>query len=162
MKIEYPYIPKGRSMLYVSDENPFMAEAMHIRNTGSADKLHSTGAVVVKDGKILSSAANQPRFKNKKLIELHAKGWCVRRKLKVKSGTKYWLCPGCATHSDHAESRAVRDAINKVGASTVKDSDLYLYGHWWCCKECWDVMIYAGIKNVYLLEGSWEIFNSKK
>jgi tRNA(Arg) A34 adenosine deaminase TadA len=161
MKIEYPYIPNGREILYVPEDNLFMVEAMRIRNSESTDKGHPTGAVVVKEGKILGGAANQSGFKNEKLINFHAKGWCVRKILKIKSGEKYWLCPGCSTNKDHAESRAVGDAISKVGSDMLKGADLYLYGHWWCCKECWDAMIYAGIKDVYLLENSWKIFNSR-
>jgi hypothetical protein len=36
--------------------------------------------------------------------------------------------------------------------------DLYLWGHWWCCKLCWDKMIEVGIKNVYLMEGVDKLF----
>jgi tRNA(Arg) A34 adenosine deaminase TadA len=161
MEIKYPYIPEGRSILYVSADDPFMAEAIHVRNTKSTDKQHSTGAVVVKNGIIIGKAANQSGFKHPKLIELHAKGWCVRRMFKVKSGTKYWLCPGCSTHVDHAESGAIKDAIKNAGTNEVKGADLYLFGHWWCCKPCWDAMLVAGIKDVYLLDNSWNLFNPK-
>ena len=160
-EIKYPYIPEGRNMLYVQANNPFMIEAILVRNTESTDKNHSTGAVVVKGGVIIGRAANHAGFKHPKFIALHARGWCIRRKLKVKSGTKYWLCPGCSTHVDHAESGAVRDAISKAGTEAVIGADLYLYGHWWCCKPCWDAMIEAGIRDVYLLEKSWELFNSE-
>ncbi|MFZ2975482.1 MAG: deaminase [Candidatus Moraniibacteriota bacterium] len=160
-EIKYPYLPEGRKILYVASDNPFMLEAMRIRNSESTDKGHPTGAVVVRDGKILGGAANQAGFKNKKLIEAHANGWCVRKKLKIKSGTKYWLCPGCATNKEHGESKAVYDAIRKAGADMVKGADLYLYGHWWCCKECWDAMIKGGIRDVYLVEKSEELFARK-
>lgn len=162
MEIKYPYLPEGRSIEYVPADNIFMAEAMRIRNAESTDGQHPTGAVVVKNGKIIGKVANQAGFKHQRLIDLHAKGWCVRRKLNVKSGTKYWLCPGCATHSDHAESGAVCDAIKNVGAEATRGADLYLYGHWWCCKPCWDAMIKAGIEHVYLLDGAYELFNSRK
>jgi deoxycytidylate deaminase len=36
-----------------------------------------------------------------------------------------------------------------------------MWGHWWCCKPCWDNMIAAGIKNVYVIEGSEILFNKK-
>lgn len=159
MEIKYPYIPEGRNILYVPGDNRFMIEAISVRNTESTDGQHPTGAVVVKKDVVIGKAANQAGFKHPKFIALHAKGWCVRRKLKVKSGTKYWLCPGCSTHADHAESGAVDNAIKNVGLDIVNGADLYLYGHWWCCKPCWDAMIKAGIKNVYLLDKSWELFN---
>lgn len=156
--IEYPYLPEGKIIKYVSADNPFMAEAIHIRNAESTDKQHPTGAVVVKEGVIIGKSANQAGFKHPKFIAMHAKGWCIRRKLKVKSGTKYWLCPGCSTYVDHAESGAVHNAMTKTSVKEVRGADLYLYGHWWCCKQCWDAMIKAGIANVYLLENSNKIF----
>ncbi|MFA6160532.1 MAG: deaminase [Parcubacteria group bacterium] len=159
-KVKYPYLPEGKTILYVSEDNLFMMEAMRIRNTQSTDKWHPTGAVIVKDGKILGGGANQSGFKNPHLIEAHANGWCVRKWFKAKSGTKYWLCPGCSTNKKHAENMAVRDAVKKTSAKEVIGADLYLYGHWWCCKECWDGMIGAGIKNVYLVQDAWNIFKS--
>lgn len=157
-----PYLPAGREIFVVPANDVFMLEAMRIRNTESTDKRHATGAVVVKESIILGRAANQAGFKHPKLVELHQRGWCIRMMLKVKSGTKYWLCPGCSTHQDHAESGAVRDAISKAGAEAVKGADLYLYGHYWCCKPCWDNMIGGGIKNVYVAENAFELFGRKK
>ncbi len=157
-----PYKPADKEILVVPPNDIFMVEAMRIRNTKSTDKRHATGAVVVREGIILGRAANQAGFKHPKLIELHRRGWCIRMMLKVKSGTKYWLCPGCSTHEDHAESGAVRDAMAKVGAEKVNGSDLYLYGHYWCCKPCWDNMIRGGIKNVYVVEKADELFGRKK
>ncbi len=139
-----------------------MAEAMLMRNTKSTDKNHPTGAVLVKEGTIIGRAANQAGFKKHTLIRFHEKGWCVRRCLKVKSGTRYWLCPGCASHENHAEALAVKDAIKNVGREEVVGADLYLYGHWWCCKPCWDAMIGGGIRNVYLLDHSRELFDKSR
>lgn len=86
---------------------------------------------------------------------------CVRKLLKVRSGTKYWLCPGCSTHHDHAESGAVRDALAKSGREAVQGADVYLYGHYWCCKPCWDAMIAGGIRDVYVVERADELFGRK-
>ena len=155
--ITYPYLPEGRTILYVSENDPWMQMAAHVRNTQSTDHKHPTGAVVVKGGKIMGEGANQSRLKNPGLIKLHSK-YCIRKMLGVPSGKHYWLCPGCATHNQHAESRAVADAIQKE--NDTNDADLYLYGHWWACKPCWDSMIAAGIENVYLLENSEHIFNT--
>ncbi len=154
--IKYPYLPEGRGIKYVEASNPFMIEAKTFMEAHSTDRLHKTGSVVVKDGKIIGYGANQSRLKSKKFFDLHMRGWCLRRKLKVASGTHYWLCPGCSPCSSHSEQRAVRDAI-KNGHNT-KGADLYLYGHWWCCKPCWDKMIKEGINNVYLLKGSETLF----
>jgi deoxycytidylate deaminase len=152
----------SRQVSFVPADNPFMAEAIRVRNTESTDKRHATGAVVVKDGVIIGKAANQSGFKNAKLIALHQKGLCIRMFLKIKSGTNYWLCPGCAKHKDHAESGAVRDAIAKSGAEKVKGADLYLYGHFWCCEPCWNAMIAGGIKDVFVVDNAKELFGRKK
>jgi deoxycytidylate deaminase len=157
-KFEYPYLPQGREILYVSEDNPFMARAKQIRNEWSTEKNHPTGAVVVFDGSIIGEAANRARIKNGRLINLHKK-FCLRRFFHIKTGEKYWVCPGCAKLKDHAEVSAIRSAIKK-GYST-EGADLYLYGHWWCCKPCWDSMIAGHIKDVYLLENSEVLFGNK-
>ncbi len=157
MKISYPYIPEGREILYVSAENPFMFEAKRFCLENSTDDKQLTGAVIVQNGVIISKGANQTKLKGKFLKRLHEKGWCVRKILHVKTGEKYWLCPGCSGYETHAEARAIFDA-HKQQKST-QGADLYLWGHWWCCKPCWDKMVGAGIKNAYLLENSEALFN---
>jgi deoxycytidylate deaminase len=157
-KIMYPYLPKGRTILYVPDSNPFMARAKQVRNELSTEKNHPTGAVVVAGGRIIGEAANQAAFKSEWLVDLH-KRFCLRRLFHIKTGESYWICPGCAKPRNHAEASAVRDA-RKKGADT-RSADLYLYGHWWCCQPCWDAMIAGGIKDVYLAEGSDALFGKK-
>ncbi len=160
MNEHYPYLPEGRTIKYVPEMNVFMSEAKRVRDTQSTDEGHPTGAVVALNEKIIGRGANQSALKNKKLIALHKKGWCVRRLLKIPSGQKYWMCPGCSKNKHHAEARAAKDAIaqqKKIGQS-AQGTDLYLYGHWWCCKPCWDAMIAAGIKDVYLVEGATGMF----
>ena len=156
VQIKYPYLPDGRTIVFVSQENPFMAEAKKFMIANSTDLNHSTGAVVVLGDRIIGHAANQSALKNKKLLELHKNGLCVRRIFKIPSGQKYWLCPGCASHHNHAEWGAVRDAIKHE--KSANGADLYLYGHWWCCKPCWDAMVAAGIKDVYVIEGAYGMF----
>ncbi len=156
-----PYLPEGKEILVVPADNQFMRAAEDIRNTQSTDRRHATGAVVVKDGVIIGGAANQAGFKHPKLVALHQKGWCVRMFFKVKSGTKYWLCPGCSTHKDQAESGAIRDAVSKTSVEAVKGADVYLYGHFWCCKPCWDSMVSAGIGRVYVVDNAHDLFGRK-
>lgn len=156
-------MPDGRDILFVASDNPFMREAKVFAEENSTDLNHSTGAVVVLDDEIIGRAANQSALKNKKLLELHKNGLCVRKMLKIPSGQKYWLCPGCASHRNHAEWGAVRDALKNQEAASGKNgsiagANLYLYGHWWCCKPCWDKMIAAGIKNVYVIDGAYGMF----
>ena len=139
-----------------------MEEARNIARDLSTDKIQSTSAVIVKDGKIIGCGANQVIIKNKSFQKLHRRGVCTRKFLKIKSGTKYWLCLGCSPHALHAEAQAIADAEDK--GNSTEGADLYHWGHWWCCKPCWDKMTLAGIKNVYLLERSEDLFNqgSKK
>ncbi|MCR4260786.1 MAG: hypothetical protein NUV96_00360 [Candidatus Colwellbacteria bacterium] len=156
-KIEYPYLPEGRDIQYVGDDNQFMRLAEEMRNTKSTDVVHPTGAVVVLEGEVIGKAANQSRLKSEKARAIHGKGFCIRRIFKIPSGKKYWLCPGCALSKHHAELQSLRDVLrNKRSA---QGADMYLYGHWWCCKPCWDGIEKAGIKNVYLLEGSERLFD---
>lgn len=155
--IKYPYLPEGRTILYVPENNPFIQEAKKVAFEQATDRRYIAGAVVVLDGKIIGRGALHSKVKNKKLIQLHQKGWCIRRMLKVKTGQKYWLCPGCCAPINHSEPTAIRDAQSK--GNNTNGADLYLWGHWWFCKDCWDAMIAAGIKNVYLMEDSEELFN---
>lgn len=157
--LTYPYLPEGREILYVGLDNEFMKEAKRVRDEDSTDFMNPTGAVCVKDGKILIRAANQAKIKSKKLRDLHSK-YCIRRILHIPSGKGYFMCPGCATSKQHAESQAAAKA--KKQGIDLNGADLYLYGHYWCCKPCWDAMIKAGIKNVYLVDKAWEIFQRPK
>ncbi|HEY9584174.1 MAG TPA: deaminase [Candidatus Paceibacterota bacterium] len=157
MTINYPYLPEGREIKYVSADNIFMIEAKNSALRLSNERQHPTGAVIVAKGEIMARAGNKSALSNKKLIELHKNGLCVRRILKIPTGKKYWLCPGCASSKCHAEQLAVKDAKKK--GLDIKGADLYLWGHWWCCKPCWDNMIEAGIKDVFLLSESEKIFN---
>lgn len=152
-----PYWDSRLELFFTDLSDQFMQDAKLVRDAESTDKAHSTGAVIVKDGKVLAMDANQAGFKHKLFIEWHRQWLCVRRWFKVKSGTKYWLCPGCAKAKDHAESRSSREAMAKHGANAI-GAALYLYGHWWCCKPCSDAMVKAGVTKVILPEGAKEIF----
>lgn len=146
--IKYPYLPPDRTILDVPEDNPYMIRAKEVALSESTDRKTSTGAVVVDEKEqIVVSAANQSALKNKFLLDTHI-NWCIRKLFKIPSGQKYWLCPGCASAKYHAESFAMRKA--KKANVNVVGCDVYLWGHWWCCKDCWDAMIQAGIKNVYL------------
>ncbi|MDD5165147.1 MAG: deaminase [Candidatus Pacebacteria bacterium] len=155
MNEHYPYLPEGRKFIYVPIENPFMAETKKITFQYSTDSKQPTGAVIVKDGKILGVGANQSLLRKQWMHNLHNK-FCIRKLFHIKSGTKYYLCPGCASSHMHAEPQAIKDAQKKYG--DITGADLYHWGHWWCCKPCWDAMIAAGIKDVYLVEGATEQF----
>lgn len=155
--IQYPYLPEGREIKYVSAENQFMKIAREQAQLYSSDRNHPTGAVVVLNNEIVGMGANQVPIKNEFFKKIHKEKICIRKILKIKSGEKYWLCPGCAKCEDHGEQQAIRDALKKAG--NIEGADLYLWGHWWCCESCWNAMLKAGIKDVYLLEKSEELFD---
>ena len=151
--INYPYLPEGRTIQYVSDDNPCMAYMMGARRVAqerSLDKAMPGGAVIVKGGAVLGMGANGSDY--------HERVECKRVKLGCKSGEGYELCEGCSS-KNHSERRAIEYARQR--GHDTKGADLYLWGHWWCCESCWSIMIEAGIENVYLLEGSEILFNKE-
>ncbi len=157
--IKYPYLPEGRTILYVSEDNPYIIEAKNTCIEQATDWGHPSGAVIVKDGEIIGRGALSSKLNNKKLIKLHHLGWCIRRILKIKSGKKYWLCPGCVDVYNHSEQMAIKDAVKNN--KNTEGADMYFWGHWWCCESCWGQIIRAKLGNVYLVEGSEIMFNKK-
>lgn len=144
MDIKYPYIPEGRKIEYVDLNNEFMFSAKENLDHEGCVK-QPTSAVVVKSGKIIGKGSNASVS-----VEV-----CPR--WGSPTGTNYEPCKEVCHQVGHAEVTSIEDA--KRNGCDTKDADLYLYGHWWCCKPCWDVMTMAGIRNVYLLVGSWNLFN---
>lgn len=155
----FPYLPEGRTIKYVNGFDQYMARAKEVAKT-SNDQQQPTGAVIICDNKIVSEASNKNPLSSKRLVNLHKK-YCIRHILKVPTGEKYWLCPGCASHENHGEYRAIFALQKQIRENTNSDYDLYLWGHWWCCKPCWDKMISIGIRDVYLLQDSDIVFNLK-
>ncbi len=134
-----PYLPNGRTIEYVLPENIFMQEAQRVAENYSLDPQHPTGAVIVRDTEILGFGANGS--------DHHEKHGCERKRLSIPTGQGYELCKGCHP-TNHAEQKAILNALENK--TDPKGADLYLHGHWWCCESCWEAMILAGIKNVYL------------
>ena len=149
-KINYPYMPEGKSIEYVDASNEFMMEAKEFARKNSLDKNMPTASVIVKDGKIIGEGANGSDY--------HEKYGCERVRQKIPTGQGYELCEGCSP-KNHSEPKAVCDAKEK-GFDT-NGADLYLWGHWWCCEPCWKAMIGAGIKNTFLMKESEILFNKE-
>ncbi|MBL8158488.1 hypothetical protein JNK62_03070 [bacterium] len=146
--IKYPYLPEGRTILYVPADNRFMQEARKSALENSLDDAVKTGSVIVKDGIVIGRGANGSDY--------HKSHVCERVRRKMPTGEGYELCEGCHP-KNHSEPRAVADA--QAQGHDTKGADLYLYGHWWACVPCWDAIMEAGIANVYLQEGSERLFN---
>ena len=147
-EIKYPYLPEGREIKYVPQNNQFIIEACVYALEHSLDDAVKTGSVIVKDGKIIGRGANGSDY--------HQTHECERVKRKMPTGTGYELCEGCHP-KNHSEPRAIADA--KACGHDPKGADLYLWGHWWACEPCWDAIVNAGIANVYLMEDSEKLFN---
>lgn len=151
MTIDYPYMPKGRTILYVPADNAFMLEAQAIALAESLDLAFKTGSVVVKDGVIIGKAANGSDY--------HLTHECERRKRGIPTGEGYEFCEGCHPRN-HSEPKAIKAA--QAAGHDTEGADVYLWGHWWTCEGCWNAIIAGKIRNLYLLEGSERFFKDKK
>jgi len=148
-KITYPYLPPGRSVEYVPADNEYMLMAKKFAKEHSLDQTMPTASVIVKDGVILATGANGSNY--------HEKNGCERVKNNIPTGQGYDLCEGCH-HKNHSEVTAINNLKSRADA---EGADLYLWGHWWCCEPCWSAVIKAGIKRVFLMEGSERLFNKE-
>lgn len=155
MAIVYPYLPDDRTILYVGEDNPFMQAAKQFaRENYTVRHIHA--AVLVNDGHILGRGSIGAGYHGEIDPKTGDRRGCVREHLDVETGTRYDLCEGCG-YRYHSEASAIRDAQEQ--GKEVNGADVYFWGHWWCCGPCWNVMITAGVRDVYLLEGSERFFN---
>jgi len=143
-RAKFPYLPEGRSILYVDIKNPFMIEAKNLCETSGCIK-QPTGAVIVKNEKVIGRGTNA----GERVLECPRWGSLT--------GHNYGPCKDICKQEGHAEAVAVKNMIEHQ--TDYQNADLYLYGHWWCCHNCWESMIKGEIKNVYLLDKSFELFN---
>lgn len=148
--IAYPYLPEGRTHVYVGANDQFMLLAKTFARSKSLDTTMPGAAVVVAGYDMLGIGANGSAY--------HESNACRRVVLGCKSGEGYELCEGCHPRN-HSEPSAIRNA--RDSGFDVAGADLYLWGHWWCCQACWKVMIKSGINRVILLEGSEKLFNKE-
>ena len=150
LKISYPYIPEGRDILYVEASNLYMAVARAFAKQNSLDAVMPGAAVVVKNNIVIGVGASGSDY--------HKTHTCKRVVLGCKSGEGYELCEGCHP-KNHSEPSAIKDALAR--GNDTRGANLYLWGHWWCCKPCWDAMTEAGINTVFLLKNSEVLFNKE-
>lgn len=147
-RIVYPYMHPEGEIHYVPADNAFMITAKKIALEKSLDKTMPTGTVIVKEGKVIGHGANGSNY--------HEKYGCERVRLNIPTGQSYELCEGCSP-KNHSEPKAVQNAHEK--RENTVGAEAYLWGHWWCCEPCWEVMIDNGIARVHLLEDSDVLFN---
>lgn len=112
--------------------------------------VQPTAAVIIKNGKIIGCGTNAIKNKRPDICPIRTH----------KRGTAWNLCKEICGQEGHAEIMAIRDALNK--AEDLHSASIYLAGHWWVCRDCWDEIICVGIKKVYLREDSIELHRTKR
>lgn len=142
-----PFLPEGRTIQFLEEANEFLVAARKFAEAHSSNPAQRTGAVVVREGKILGKGANTSDY--------HAKHGCRRKELNIPTGERYELCPGCDPRT-HAEQAALQNVISN--GYDPAGADLYLWGHWWCCQSCWEAMIAAEINQVFLVSDAKQKF----
>jgi dCMP deaminase len=105
------------------------------------------GSIIVKEDQIIATGyVGAPRHTNSSLEH----GFCLRKKLKIPSGTQYELC-----RSVHAEQNAIINAA-RAGVSLL-NGDMFIYGEYretgkvmnaFPCFICKKMIINAGISRV--------------
>lgn len=148
--ISYPFMADDGVISYVPADNSFIVEAKEYSRQHSLDKTMPTGAVLVKDGKVIGRGANGSNY--------HEEHGCERVRRNIPTGQGYELCEGCHP-KNHSEPRAIEDA--KKNGHDTQGAEMYLWGHWWCCEPCWKSMLGAGVNKVYLMEDSDVLFNKE-
>ncbi|HEX5796878.1 MAG TPA: deaminase [Candidatus Saccharimonadales bacterium] len=151
-EIKYPFIPKDETIYYVDGDNKFMSAAREFARSNSLDRTMPTASVIVLEGKIIGRGANGSDY--------HDKFGCERVKKGIPTGQRYELCEGCHP-KNHSEPRAIVDALHNHPKKDLSDGELYLWGHWWACEPCWNAILAAGIKKVYLEKNSHKLYNKK-
>ncbi len=147
-KEEKIYFSAEQDIFFVSLKNKFMQAAGAYAAEHSLDRKQPTGSAIVKTGEIIGLGANGS--------DVHEKYGCERVRRGIPTGQQYELCEGCHP-KNHSEPRAIADALRNN--KDTKDADLYLWGHWWCCRWCREEMKRVGIKNVFFVKGSEILFN---
>lgn len=148
--VKYPYLPKGKVVLYVPATHRCMVVARQLAQRQSLDKVMPTASLILAGNTVIGSGVNGSNF--------HEKNPCQRVALDCKTGEGYELCEGCHP-KNHSERKAIQDAQSK--GHDTKDTDLYLWGHWWCCQLCWEAITDAEITNVFLVKNSEILFNKE-
>lgn len=146
--IVYPYIDPRGHIEYVPADDPFMAQAKAYAKEHSLDSLMPNCSLLVKDGKVIGRGANGSNY--------HDTHGCERVRQNIPTGEGYELCEGCHP-KNHGEPKAIADAT--ANGNDPNGGTMYLWGHWWCCKPCWDSMVEHGITTVRLLQDSQKLFN---
>lgn len=137
--IKHPFLSMKLPVAY--GESNFLKEAQHVAESESSEAKQQTGTVIVAQDETIGRGSNGSKYH-----KLHG---CERVRLGIPTGQRYDLCEGC-NPKNHAEAKAIVDAIKNGHKDQLQGATAYVWGHWWCCEPCTTAMINAGIKQVVL------------
>jgi deoxycytidylate deaminase len=156
---DYPFLPQNIELRFTNANHPMMLRAKEWARLHSLDKHAPNASVIVKDGVEIAIGANGSNFHQQpKNIAVYGPKGCRRVYIGAKTGEQYEECDGCHP-KNHGEPRALADAAAR--GIDVHGAEVYMWGHWWCCKWCCEKMEAAGITAVYVLDNADILFNSK-
>jgi len=134
--------------MFVYEDDFFMRLAKEHARKFSKDAVMPNAGVLVSKNFVIGKGANGSDY--------HDTHGCERIRRQCKSGEGYDLCEGCH-QKNHGEAQTIANARSRK--LLAPGADLYFWGHWWCCKDCWEVIRKAKIRNVILLVNSHILFN---
>ncbi|BAT71336.1 dCMP deaminase [Thermosulfidibacter takaii ABI70S6] len=118
----------------------YFLEIAKLVSSRSTCKRRKVGAVVVKDKRILATGYNGPPSGVAHCTEIG----CLREQLGIPSGERHELCRGL-----HAEQNAIIQAA--LHGVSLKGAEIYCTT--FPCIICSKMLINAGIKRIYYVEG---------
>lgn len=128
-------------------ESYYMTYAKRIRDLSKCAKQKVGCVIVGTDGMIIGLGNNDTEFEQNE---------CPRDVHGMKSGEGYELCHSVCGQSFHAEEAAIMymGSLRAKGWNwpSNKGASAYLYGHYYCCKNCELELEKAGVTTTYILE----------
>jgi dCMP deaminase len=121
------------------DKDEYFMKMVELASTRTTCMRRRVGAVLVKDGHIVSTGYNGAPRGLKHCEEVG----CVRQKMNIPSGQRQELC-----RAVHAE----QNAIVQAAYHGIATNGAVLYTTTWPCVQCAKMLINAGIKEIVYAE----------
>lgn len=123
------------------ESNIFMIVAKKRAAESRCKKMQTGTCLVTGNGYVLSANNDTGVYVSE----------CPR--MEMPTGVGYELCKDVCKQEGHTEIRVLRKADDS-GIDT-RGSELFLWGHWYCCDPCIGAMERAGVKKYYVLPESY-------
>lgn len=147
---EMPFVHPDLEYVYVDLDHPSMAAAKRQAEVSTCYKQR-TGAIIQDlDDPYTLDVPLLVGFGNNAVAVPQEE--CPRANMET--GTGYHLCFDKCGGNLHAEVCAIEDLNERNYPHYGHRLALFLYGHWWCCEDCCNKMVAAGIKAVFLVKDS--------